>query len=90
MYAIRSYYAHGYRKFLYIGGPAEHRDNTVREHVFRSAIREKKQKYPEIEAVEANGDFVEYSGSEIVRNFILENPDRRLDAIVAANRNNFV
>ncbi len=78
---------HGYRKFLYIGGPAEHRDNTVREHVFRSAIREKKEKYPEIEAVEANGDFVEYSGSEIVRNFILDNPDRQLDAIVAANDN---
>lgn len=78
---------HAYRKFLYIGGPATHRDNTVREHVFRRSINLRRSDFPELEETVANGGFNEQTGSEIVRRYIAKNRDRPLDAIVAANDN---
>lgn len=78
---------HGYRKFLYMGGPVEHRDNMVREHVFRRFINICQETYPQISGRVINGGFHEVSGMHIVNRYIDEHPTGYLDAIVAANDN---
>jgi len=78
---------HGYRRFLYMGGPVEHRDNMVREHVFRRFINTCQEKFPHISGRVVNGGFHEVSGMHIVNQYIKEHPTGYLDAIVAANDN---
>lgn len=78
---------HGYRKFLFIGGPEGHRDNTVREHVFREAIARGRTTYPDIEGTVVNGGFREAMAVLIMRDYIREHRDAPLDAVVAANDN---
>ncbi len=78
---------HGYRKFLYIGGPPHHRDNAVREHVFRRWVNEQRTRLADVEGTVVNGTFEERSGGEILRRFIESRPDRPVDAVVAANDN---
>lgn len=78
---------HGYRKFLFIGGPEGHRDNTVREHVFREAIARGRAAYPDIEGTVVNGGFREALAILIMRDYMREHRDAPLDAVVAANDN---
>ena len=78
---------HGYRKLLYIGGPVEHRDNTVREHVFREALTQNPTGCPDLEGTITNGGFREASAIEILKEYVRKHPDTPLDAIVAANDN---
>lgn len=78
---------HGYRKFLYIGGPANHRDNMVREHVFRRSIHTYQPKFPSLHGDVANGGFNDASGASIIHEYMMKHPDEPLDAVVAANDN---
>ncbi len=78
---------HGYRKILYLGGPPTHRDNTLREHVFRRTVNELLPGAPGLEGTVINGDFTEYSGNRIVGEYIEAHRDEPLDAIMAANDN---
>jgi signal transduction histidine kinase/DNA-binding LacI/PurR family transcriptional regulator len=78
---------HGYRKFLYIGGPVNHRDNIVREHVFRRSINTWQRTWPELGGVVINGGFHAHSAMNILKDYIAKNPDNPLDVIVAANDN---
>jgi len=78
---------HGYRKLLFLGGPVNHRDNTVREHVFRRSINETRSKYPDLEGVVLNGHFTEGSGTQLIRQYLEAHRGEPLDAIVAANDN---
>ena len=76
---------HKYRKFLYIGGPIEGEDNTIRERIFREAIEKYRLAYPDLKATVINGDFLETSGRIIARDYMGQHGDDPPDVIVAAN-----
>ena len=78
---------HGYRKFLFIGGTIDHRDNIVREHIFRRVLNTYRRYFPELEGTVINGRFNESTGMQITQNYIAEHADNPLDAIVTANDN---
>ncbi|MDR0374955.1 MAG: substrate-binding domain-containing protein [Treponema sp.] len=73
---------HGCRKFLYVGGPASHMDNAVREAVFKASVEAYGGTYRII-----NGGFHTASGRDIIRDYINNNKDDPPDAIIAANDN---
>jgi signal transduction histidine kinase/DNA-binding LacI/PurR family transcriptional regulator len=75
---------HGYRRFLYVGGPAAHRDNQVRERVFVKTMKEFSTLWPELSWTVDHGGFFEASGVEVIRRY-LDGPP--FDAVVAANDN---
>ncbi|MDR1446229.1 MAG: substrate-binding domain-containing protein, partial [Treponema sp.] len=77
---------HGYRDFIYVGGPAKHQDNVVREDVFRKAIKDGERAFPGLRGRVYSGIFNELSGMEIMRNHIALHPGRP-DCIVAASDN---
>ncbi|MDR0706434.1 MAG: substrate-binding domain-containing protein [Treponema sp.] len=73
---------HGCRKFLYVGGPASHMDNAIREAVFKASVEAHGGTYRII-----NGGFHTASGRDIIRDYINNNKDEPPDAIIAANDN---
>ncbi|MDR1175617.1 MAG: substrate-binding domain-containing protein [Treponema sp.] len=77
---------HGYRDFIYVGGPAKHQDNVVREDVFRKAIKDGERAFPGLRGRVYSGIFNELSGMEIMRNHIALHPERP-DCIVAGSDN---
>ncbi|HKL87162.1 MAG TPA: substrate-binding domain-containing protein, partial [Treponemataceae bacterium] len=78
---------HGYRKFMYLSGPPGHRDNVVREHIFKETLKQHLPEHPEIESSILVGGFRELQAQQIVSEYILAHPDNPLDVIVAANDN---
>ena len=78
---------HGYRKFLFIGGPVEHQDSIIREHIFRAAMEKYRGRYPELRGMVFNGEFLDMSGMIIIRDYMRLHPDDPPDVIVAANDN---
>ncbi|MDR1443661.1 MAG: substrate-binding domain-containing protein [Treponema sp.] len=78
--------AHGYRDFIYVGGPADHRDNHIREDVFRKAVRGGRETFPGLRGRVYRGIFNDLSGTEIIRNHIAFHPEAP-DCIVAASDN---
>ena len=78
---------HGYRKLLFIGGPAEHQDNVIRENIFRSALEKYRPFCPELEGTVINGEFLEMSGMFITRDYMRLHPNNPPDVIIAANDN---
>ena len=76
---------HKYKKFLFIGGPAEHPDNVIRETIFREAIEKYRSTEPLLEETVMNGNFLEISGMETIRDYMSSHPDDPPDVIVAAN-----
>ena len=79
--------AHGCRKLLYLGGPKSHVDNGVREAVLDSVCSEYRNSQPMLTVLKAYGGFNEYSGYQIVNDYIEAHPLEPLDAIVCANDN---
>lgn len=82
---------HGYRKFLYIGGPVNHPDNQTREHIFRKSINALRARLPQEEQADIwaevlNGAFHAASGQLLLRDYIASGRDIP-DVIVAANDN---
>ncbi|MDR3160330.1 MAG: substrate-binding domain-containing protein [Spirochaetaceae bacterium] len=77
---------HGYRDFIYIGGPAGHQDNLTREDVFRKAINGGRGSFPGLRGRVYSGIFNDLSGTEIIRNHIALHPEAP-DCIVAASDN---
>jgi signal transduction histidine kinase/DNA-binding LacI/PurR family transcriptional regulator len=78
--------AHGYRNFIYVGGPAKHQDNIVREDVFRKAISGGQGSFPGLRGRVYHGIFNELSGTEIIRNHMALYPEAP-DCIVAGSDN---
>ncbi|MDR2111383.1 MAG: substrate-binding domain-containing protein, partial [Spirochaetaceae bacterium] len=76
---------HGYRHLLYLGGPVNHQDNAVREHMFRRSINAMNEQLPGLTGTVLNGEFHETSGMMMTRAYIAANPDNPPDVIVAAN-----
>jgi signal transduction histidine kinase len=70
---------HKYRKFLFVGGPKDHQDNTTREIVFRWMIET-----TGCEGTVINGEFTAVSGSSIMRDYLISHIDLP-DAVVAAS-----
>ncbi|MDR2534960.1 MAG: substrate-binding domain-containing protein [Treponema sp.] len=78
---------HGYRKFLFIGGPSHHNDNRIREQVFRKSISAFKSDIPNLEGTVINGGFSELTGMTIMRDYIGSHLEYPVDAVIAANDN---
>jgi signal transduction histidine kinase/DNA-binding LacI/PurR family transcriptional regulator len=78
--------AHGYRNFIYVGGPAKHQDNIIREDVFRKAISEGQGSFPGLRGRVYHGIFNELSGTEIIRNHMALYPEAP-DCVVAGSDN---
>jgi signal transduction histidine kinase/DNA-binding LacI/PurR family transcriptional regulator len=78
--------AHGYRDFVYVGGPAGHQDNITREDVFRKAISGGRESFPGLRGRVYNGVFNDLSGAELIRKHIAVHPGAP-DCIVAASDN---
>jgi hypothetical protein len=76
---------HKYRKFFFIGGPAEHPDNIVREKIFVETIEQHRADNPLLQWKVIHGDFVELTGMNITREYMSKNHDNQPDVIVAAN-----
>lgn len=75
---------HGYRRFLFVGGPEGHPDNKLRERIFLQVLREYSPTWPEISWEIDHGGFFELSGMEVIRRHLGEVP---FDVVVAANDN---
>ncbi len=79
---------HGYRRFLYIGGPERNRDNMTREGEFNKSIASLRSKGERAEATIISGDrFLEYAGFTAIRDYAASHPERDIDVIVAASDN---
>lgn len=79
---------HGYRRFLYIGGPERNRDNMTRESEFSKSIENLRSKGERAEATVISGDrFLEYAGFTAIRDYAASHPERDVDVIVAASDN---
>ena len=76
---------HKYKKFLFIGGPAEHPDNIIREKIFREALEKYLPENPLLRGEVFHGNFLEISGMNIIRQYISQHPDDPPDVIMAAN-----
>ncbi len=71
---------HGYRNFLYMGGPIHNVDNAARERVVRNEAA-----FCGGTCSVIHGDFRSASGKDIIRAYIHDHPDDPPDAIVAGN-----
>jgi len=78
--------AHGYRNFLYLGGPGMHHENIEREEAFREAVRPGKGK-PDLRGTIINTRFTQREAESAVRDLIANLDAEPLDAIVAASDN---
>jgi signal transduction histidine kinase/DNA-binding LacI/PurR family transcriptional regulator len=78
---------HGYRNLLYLGGPVEHPDNMIREHVFRRSINTLVNQFPDLKGTVINGEFHKTSAMMLIRDYIAAHPGNPPDAIVAASDN---
>ncbi|MDR2553438.1 MAG: substrate-binding domain-containing protein [Treponema sp.] len=78
---------HGYRRLLFIGGPAEHQDSILRERIFRRSVEKYRSRFPALEGEVINGEFLEISGMIVVRDYMRLHPETPPDVIVAANDN---
>ncbi|MDR2701852.1 MAG: substrate-binding domain-containing protein [Spirochaetaceae bacterium] len=78
---------HGYRKLLYLGGPAQHPDNLSREHIFRRTINSLGKKFPGLEGKVMNGEFHQTSAMMMLREYMDANPNAPPEVIVAASDN---
>ena len=76
---------HKFKKFVFIGGPVEHPDNIIREKIFREAIEKHRAENPLLQSEVFNGNFLEKSGTSIVRDYINKRPDDPPDVFMAAN-----
>lgn len=80
---------HGYRRFLFLGGHAEHRDNREREEAFRKSMSGNGSR-ENLEGKVVNSNFTEEGAAKIVRALIARAATEGSlppDAIVAASDN---
>lgn len=75
---------HGYRRFLFIGGPENHRDTRARLRVVRQCLDELGQSRPGLSLEVVYAGFTEYSVQSVL-GLYLDGPP--FDAIITANDN---
>lgn len=76
---------HGYRKFLFMGGPSTHRDNIIREHVFKKTMQKYMYQFKDIEFEVVNCDFLEMSAIQAMKTYIRSHDQNPVDVVVTAN-----
>ena len=76
---------HDYNDLLYIGGPAEHEDNKIRETVFREHILSLSSQVPPVNGDIINTQFHETAGMLALRKYITDRKGKPPQAIVAGN-----
>lgn len=69
---------HGFRRFLYLGGPPSHQDNRIREEIFRDIVGG-------CECMTIYGTFTEESGFSLLRDLVRRKDVEPFPVIVAAN-----
>ena len=79
-------HGHGYRRFLYIGGPVVNRDNMVRENTIRAGIAAADADGVRCSLTVRNGDlFSEKTGTTMIRDYIHDHPKRDIDTVIAGS-----
>ena len=76
---------HGYRKFLFMSGPSTHRDNIIREHVFKKSMQKYMYQFKEIEFEVVNCDFLEMSAIQAMKSYVRSHEHHPVDVVVTAN-----
>jgi len=78
--------AHGYRRFLYLGGPVANRDNEARESVIHSEFGRPALIGMGCSLTVRNGAvFSDNSGTKLIMDYIQAHPTRDVDVIVAGS-----
>ena len=78
-------HVHNYRRFLYIGGPEKHRDNILRETVFRTYLSKMRDTYPDINFDITHGYYTENTGTTVMTKYYEQHINNPPDVVVAAN-----
>lgn len=77
---------HGYRRFLYLGGPKGNHDNRVREEAFKKSISGKRKSADACSLTIRNGElFSETAGLQLIEEYCTEHPVRNMDVILAGS-----
>ncbi len=77
---------HGYRQFLYLGGPQANHDNRNREESFKKSIAGKKKTASPCSVTIRNGElFSETAGLQLIEQYCSEHPQRNMDVILAGS-----
>lgn len=79
---------HGYKNFLYIGGPVNNDDNNQRQTTIKNYIEAKNRNSvkPEFSLTIKNGIlFSESDGLQIIEDYCSKNPVKNIDAIIAGS-----
>lgn len=78
---------HEYRNFLYISGSENHHDADRREQIFKETLEAYKPWFSDINYSIRRGWFNEHDANQVMKEYVTENTDKKLDAIVCANDN---
>lgn len=78
---------HKYRKFVYIGGYANHQDAIIRENIFKTMMENNQKKYADLTYTVRRAFFDEHSAFEAMEEYIQELKDDSPDVIVCGNDN---
>lgn len=77
---------HGYRRFLYLGGPRGNHDNRVREEAFTKTILGKKWSANTCTLAIRNGElFSETAGLQLIKQYCNDHSERDIDVILAGS-----
>ncbi|MBN2509580.1 MAG: substrate-binding domain-containing protein [Spirochaetales bacterium] len=77
---------HGYRRFLYLGGPVTNSDNMHRQGIIEQTISRMKGTDPAYSLRVMNGDmFSEHVGAKLMRTYIADHPVKDVDVIICGS-----
>jgi hypothetical protein len=77
---------HGYRRFLYIGGPTTNPDNIVREKAVRDFLKSHGRTNGICSLESLNGTLFSGSeGSRLIKEYAARHPERNIDAVIAGS-----
>lgn len=77
---------HGYRRFLYLGGPKENNDNRSREAAFRNTLNQKYVSGKPCTFTARNAElFSETAALHLLGEYCREHPERDIDVLLAGS-----
>jgi len=80
------YSSHGYKTFLYLGGPEENWDSQNRERVFKEFINKTAQSNKTVKGTVLRGQmFSQRTGSNLISHYLENHPRKDVDVIVCGS-----
>ncbi|MBR5866894.1 MAG: substrate-binding domain-containing protein [Spirochaetaceae bacterium] len=77
---------HGYKRFLYLGGPVENNDSQKREIIIKNALSSDYAKTKDCSLIIRNSlMFSESDGLKLIENYCQEHPERDVDVLLAGS-----